>query len=98
MSLLVRYSLKSADDHDHQREAMAELVAGLAAQNVPVRYSCFATEDPTRFLGLLEFTDEADFQAFQASAAFEVYKARVGPTFANPPQTTRISVIATTGG
>ena len=97
MSLLVRYTLKAADDHDHQTDAMAELVAGLKAEAIEgFSYSCFATEEPTEFIGVLEFDSEDAFAAFQASAAFEAYKARVGPTFANPPQTTRITGIADT--
>ena len=96
MSLLVKYTLKSAEDHAHQTAAMEDLVAGLKAQGVPVQYSCFATDVQTEFIGVLEFDGENGLQAFQASAAFEAYKAKVGPTFANPPQTTQISGIAST--
>ena len=98
MSLLVRYTLKSADDHAHQTTAMATLVAGLSADDVPVHYSCFTTDDPTRFIGLLEFDDDAGKQAFLNSAAFAAYKETVGPTFANPPETTEIGAIASTRG
>ena len=96
MSLLVHYTLKDAADHDHQTDQMKALVAGLKAEAVPVQYSCFTTEDPTRFVGVLEFADQAGLNAFQQSAAFAAYKAAVGPTFANPPQTTSISAIAST--
>ena len=96
MSLLVRYTLKSATDHDHQTTAMTTLVADLKSQSIPVHYSCFTTANPTKFLGVLEFDTEADFKAFQASAAFATYKATVGPTFANPPETEQIASIATT--
>jgi quinol monooxygenase YgiN len=97
MSLLVRYTLKSADDHDAQTKAMAELVASLKTAGIAgLNYSCFATEEPTEFIGVLEFDGEDAFAAFQASAAFETYKAKVGPTFANPPQTTGLKPIANT--
>jgi len=96
MSLLVRYTLKSADDHTHQTEAMEALVAALSAEGVPVSYSCFATDVATEFVGVLEFDDEAGKQAFLASTAFAAYRDRVGPTFANPPQTTEIRAIAST--
>ena len=98
MSLLVRYTLQSADDHAHQSAAMEALVAGLSADGVPVHYSCFITDDPTRFIGLLEFDDDAGKQAFLNSAALADYKATVGPTFANPPETTEIGTIASTRG
>ena len=75
---------------------MEALVAGLSADGVPVNYSCFATNDPTRFIGLLEFDDDAGKQAFLNSTAFADYKETVGPTFANPPQATEISAIAST--
>jgi quinol monooxygenase YgiN len=97
MSLLVHYKLKSADDHDHQVRTMAALVAGLKSEGVAgVHYSCFATDDPTAFVGLLEFGDDTGKQAFLGSAAFATYREAVGPTFANPPQTTIISAIAST--
>ena len=96
MSLLVRYTLKSADDHAHQSAAMEALVAGLSADGVPVHYSCFTTGNATRFIGLLEFDDDAGKQAFLSSAAFAAYKKAVGPTFANPPETTEIGAIAST--
>lgn len=99
MSLLVRYTLKSAEAHDRQTAAMEALVAGLTAEGVSgVHYSCFATDAPTEFVGLLEYADDAGKQAFLTSEAFEAYKAAVGPTFANPPQTTEISAIASTRG
>jgi len=96
MSLLVRYTLKDAAHHATQAEAMKTLVAGLSAEGVPVHYSCFATEDPTAFLGLLEFENDSDFKVFQESAAFATYRDTVGPTFAGPPQTTKIEAIAST--
>jgi len=99
MSLLVHYTLKSADDHARQTAAMQSLVSGLTDEGVKgVHYSCFSTGDATRFVGLLEFGDDAGKQAFLNSAAFDTYKSTVGPTFANPPQTTEISEIATTRG
>ena len=97
MSLLVRYTLKSADDHNHQIAAMKALVSGLNDEGVKgVQYSCFSTDQDTEFVGVLEFADDAGKQAFLASAAFSTYRETVGPTFSNPPQTTEISAIAST--
>ena len=99
MSLLVRYTLKSADGHAAQIAAMEALVAGLVAEGVAgVDYSCFSTDDPTQFVGLLEFDTDAGKQVFLESAAFATYRSTVGPTFANPPHTTEIAAIASTRG
>ncbi len=99
MSLLVRYTLRSAADHDAQTRAMQALVAGLREEGIPgLTYSCFSTDRPTEFVGILEFPDDTAKQAFLASAAFATYRDTVGPTFANPPQTTPISAIASTRG
>ena len=99
MSLLVHYTLKSAADHDAQTAAMEALVAGLVAEAVAgVHYSCFGTGDPTAFVGLLEFDTDAGKDAFLKSKAFAAYRDKVGPTFANPPQTTAITAIASTRG
>jgi quinol monooxygenase YgiN len=97
MSLLVRYTLKSAKDHAHQVDAMRALVAGLTFEGVAgLHYSCFKTDDPTQFIGVLEFPNDAPKQAFLDSPSFAAYRAAVGPTFANPPQTTEITAIAST--
>ena len=99
MSLLVRYTLSDANDHDNQIAAMRALVDGLMAAGIDgLNYTCFATEDPTQFIGILQFPDDATFKAFQASEAFAAYRDRVGPTFANPPQTSPITEIASTLG
>ncbi len=95
----MRYTLKSPDDHDNQITAMVDLVNGLTAERISgVHYSCFSTDDPTQFVGLLEFDNEAGKQAFLTSAAFAAYKETVGPTFANPPQTTGVTALASTRG
>lgn len=97
MSLLVRYTLKSDTDHDHQVKAMQTLVAGLRAENIAgLIYSCFSTDKATEFVGLLEFDSDATKQKFLQSAAFAAYRASVGPTFANPPVTSEITAIAST--
>ena len=97
MSLLVKYTLKDASDHDHQVEAMETLVADLNSVGIAgLNYSCFSTAEETEFVGVLEFTDDTAKQGFLNSEAFDAYKKRVGPTFANPPQTTEITSIAST--
>jgi quinol monooxygenase YgiN len=97
MSLLVHYTLNDAVDHKSQTKAMSDLVKGLKSENIDgLDYSCFSTTDPTKFIGLLEFPDEETKQGFLSSASFATYREKVGPTFANPPQTTEITAIAST--
>jgi quinol monooxygenase YgiN len=97
MSLLVRYTLASPDHHAAQIAAMEALVSDLHAEAIAgLSYSCFSTAEPTEFVGVLEFPDAATKQAFLGSAAFARYRDAVGPTFANPPQTTEITAIAST--
>lgn len=97
MSLLVHYTLKSGNDHIAQTTAMTALVDGLKSEGIAgLHYSCFSTDDPLKFVGVLEFPDDGTKQAFLNSASFASYKETVGPTFANPPQTTEITAIAST--
>lgn len=97
MSLLVRYTLKSAHDHAAQTAAMQALVAGLKSEGIAgLHYSCFSTDEPTEFVGILEFPDDTVKQAFLDSPSFATYRETVRPTFANPPVTTPISGIAST--
>ncbi len=99
MSLLVHYTLKSADDHTALSTAMEALVAGLKSEAIDgLAYQCFATDDPTKFLGVLQFADEAGFKAFQASAAFATYRETVTPILAGPPSTEKLQPIADTRG
>ncbi|UWR01945.1 hypothetical protein K3740_12860 [Ruegeria conchae] len=97
MSLLVQYTLKLESDREAQTIAMKALVDGLKSEGIDgLHYSCFSTEDPLRFFGVLEFPNDTTKQAFLNSASFATYRATVGPTFANPPQTTEIAPIAST--
>lgn len=97
MSLLVRYTLASPEDHDTQISALKALVDDLRAEGIAgLHYSCFATEDPTRFIGLLEFPDDTVKQRFLESAAFAAYRRTGAEIFANPPEPTPINAIAST--
>ncbi|MDG1739439.1 MAG: hypothetical protein P8L68_09145 [Paracoccaceae bacterium] len=97
MSFLVSYTLKDEADFDHQVAAMEELVADLKAAGIDgLDYSCFSTAEKTEFIGVLEFRDDTSKQGFLDSAAFDRYRAKVGPTFANPPQTRDIFAIGST--
>lgn len=72
MSLLVNYTLKSDDYFDAQVSAMKLLVDGLKTEGIGgLNYSGFSTDDHRRFLGLLEFPDDATKQQFLTSTAFQ---------------------------
>ena len=97
MSLLVHYTLESADDHQAQIKAMVALVNGLKSEGIAgLNYSCFSTSNPVKFIRLLEFPNEDTKQAFLKSLTFATYKETVGPTFSNPPETIEITAIAST--
>ncbi|MEX0286608.1 MAG: putative quinol monooxygenase [Paracoccaceae bacterium] len=100
MSLLVYYTLKNAEDHDAQVAAMEALVAACKAEGIAgsdgLQYSCYGTEDPTRFVGVLEFDGDEGRAAFINSAAFAAYRETVGDILAGPPDTTPITAIAST--
>lgn len=97
MSLLVHQTLRVAADHQSQTNVMLALVQGLKSENIKgLKYSCFATSEPTKFVGLLEFLDEETKEGYLSFASFATYRDAVGPTFANPAQTTEITSIATT--
>ena len=97
MSLVVNYTLKDENDHAAQVAAMNTLVSALVAEGVSgVDYTCYATDDPLVFVAVMDFETDDGKQAFLQSAAFAAYREKVGPTFANPPQTTEVSLIATT--
>ncbi len=97
MSFLVNYTLKDEADFDHQVSAMEVLVTDLKAAGIDgLDYSCFSTAEKTEFIGVLEFRDDTAKQCFLDSAAFEIYRSKVGSTFANPPQTRDIYAIGST--
>lgn len=97
MSLLVHYKLKSAHDADTQSVAMIKLVEGLKEEAISgLHYSCFSTDDPTRFIGVLEFPDEPTKDSFLNSDSFESYRAMVGPILAGAPETTELQSLAST--
>ena len=90
MGLLVEYSLKEGQA-EAQEAALKTFVAGLKAEGVDgFSYSSFATDDPTKFIGLFLFDDEAGKQRFLNSAAFAAYRDGAGPRFTGPPSTTAI--------
>ncbi|MEM7438017.1 MAG: antibiotic biosynthesis monooxygenase [Pseudomonadota bacterium] len=96
MSLLVEYSLKPGMK-SAQEEALRDLVQGLQSEGVSgCHYSGFSTDDETKFLGLLEFDDDAGKQAFLGSAAFAAYREGAADRFTAPPKTRDVFGVAST--
>lgn len=98
MSLLVEYTLKDGKA-DEQRDALRSFVSGLKALGDDgFHYSAFETDDPTRFIGLLEFDDDEAKQRFLASAPFSDYRDNAKDRFEAPPNPTVIRLVASTRG
>lgn len=76
---------------------MQGLVSDLRAAGIGgLNYSCFTTDDPTAFVGVLEYADETARQGFLKSDAFATYRERVKPILAHSPETTDIGGVAST--
>lgn len=98
MSLLVEYTLKDGKA-DEQSEALRTFVAGLKALGDDgFHYSAFETDDPTRFIGVLEFNDDEAKQRFLASAPFAEYRENATERFKAPPNAMQIRLVASTRG
>jgi quinol monooxygenase YgiN len=96
MGLLVEYSLAEGQS-EAQTTALKDLVSDLKAEGVEgFSYTGYATEDPTRFIGVLEFEDDAAKQRFLDSRAFATYRDGARPRFTAPPKTTPITRVAST--
>lgn len=96
MSLLVEYSIVEGKA-DEQSEALKSFVAALKQMDeTAFNYTSFETDDPTKFIALLEFDDEAGKQAFLDSQAFADYREGTKGRFTNPPATTPIRLVAST--
>ena len=96
MSLLVEYHLKEGQAAA-QKEALRIFTTNLRAEGCDgFSYTAFATEDPTRFVALFQFDDDAGKQRFLSSGAFAKYRETAGPRFAKPPSTRALEFVAST--
>lgn len=96
MGLLVEYSIQDGKG-DAQTEALLKFVDGLREiGDGGYHYTCFETDDPTRFIGLLEFDDEEAKQRFLVSAPFQEYRETASERFSAPPQATPVKRIGST--
>ncbi len=96
MSLLVEYFVKDGRA-DEQTDGLRTFVDGLKALgDQGFHYSAFETDDPTRFIGLLEFDTEEAKQAFIKSAPFAEYREMAQDRFSTSPNATQIRLVAST--
>ena len=96
MGLLVEYSIQDGKA-DAQTAALLEFVEGLKKiADGGYHYTCFETDDPQRFIGLLEFDDDEAKQRFLASAPFAAYRESAPERFSAPPQATVIRLVGST--
>ena len=96
MSLLVEYSVNEGMA-DAQKEALTKFVEGLREiADEGYTYTAFETDDPTRFIGVLEFSDEAGKKRFLDSVPFNDYRDGSTGRFQKPPAATSIRLVATT--
>lgn len=96
MSLLVEYTIVEGMA-DAQKEALKTFVEGLKEiADEGYSYTAFDTDDPTRFIAVLEFRDEAGKKRFLDSGPFNDYRDGSAGRFQNPPSTTNIRLVAST--
>ena len=96
MGLLVEYNLMEGKAAA-QVDALHSFVAALKAiGDGGYHYTAFETDDPTKFIALFEFDDEAAKQRFFDSAAFADYRDGAKERFTAPPNTTPIRLVAST--
>ena len=97
MGLLVEYTIAAGKEAEQAAE-MERFVDGLRAlADDGFRYTAYATDDPTRFIGVLEFDDDLARRRFIASAPFAAYREGSKERFIAPPQVTPIRRIGTSG-
>ena len=98
MSLLVEYSVNEGMA-EAQKDALKDFVAGLKEiADEGYSYTAFETDDPTRFIAVLEFNDEAGKKRFLDSVPFNDYRDGSAGRFQKPPSTTAIRLVASTRG
>lgn len=96
MSLLVEYSIQDGKAAE-QVDALQKFTGELKALNDGgFQYTAYETDDPTRFIAVFDFDDDAAKQRFLDSKAFEEYRDGSKTRFTGPPSTTVIKFVAST--
>ena len=96
MSLLVEYSVEEGKAEE-QIDALKQFISGLRdIGDEGYTYTAFETDDPTKFIAVLEFQDDGGKQRFLDSVPFADYREGATGRFQKPPSTTSIRLIAST--
>jgi len=96
MSLLVEYTLLEGKAAE-QVEALTKFTEGLKALgDGGFDYTAYETDDPTKFIAVLDFDDDEAKQRFLDSSAFADYRDGSKGRFTGPPNTTQIRLVAST--
>lgn len=96
MSLLVEYTLMEGKA-EAQIDALKTFIGGLKSLNDDgFNYTAFETDDPTKFIALLEFDNDDAKQRFLDSAPFAQYRDGAKERFTGPPSTTSLKLVDTT--
>ena len=98
MSLLVEYTVREGMA-SAQIDALRAFVEGLKAiGDGGYNYTAFETDDPTKFIAVFEYDDDAAKQRFLDSSPFVEYREGAKDRFPSPPGTTQIRLVASTRG
>ena len=98
MGLLVEYTVNEGKA-DAQIEALHTFIDGLKAiADGGYHYTAYETDDPTKFIAVLDFDDDAAKQRFLDSQPFAEYRDGAKDRFPGPPSATQIKLVASTRG
>jgi len=96
MSLLVEYTVLEGKA-SAQVDALRSFVEGLKAiGDAGYDYTAYETDDPAKFIAVLDFDGEDAKQRFLESAPFAAYREGAKDRFPAPPATTEIRLVAST--
>ncbi|MCP5074689.1 MAG: hypothetical protein GY947_15550 [Rhodobacteraceae bacterium] len=98
MSLLVEYTVNEGMADEQMSELNKFTTALGALGDSGFDYTAYATDDPTKFIAVLDYDDEAAKQRFLASDAFAAYRDGAIKRFPGPPNTTALTFVASTRG
>jgi hypothetical protein len=98
MGLLVEYTLLE-NKSTAQVKALKAFVSGLnSIGDDGYQYTAYETDDPTRFIAIFEFDDDAAKRRFLDSAPFNEYRDKSTARFTGPPSAIAIREVASTRG
>lgn len=98
MHLLVEYTILDGKAPE-QVEALRTFVDGLKSlSDDSFHYTAFETDDPTKFIAIAEFEDDAAKKRFLDSPAFGAYREGSKGRFQGPPTPTNLRLVASTKG